>query len=152
RATYRSSFGSIDRALCSCRKMCRCKILDDASAFPSHVFQAPLREAAHVQHQFTEAFPRSGIKGKSVFTFSHQIRHTAASIRNDYGQPRCHGFIDHKTPLFRNARVHEHISERIVGWQFSILNEARQVDATMQPEVRDQATEISLERPITEKD
>src|SRR4029453_13919411 len=142
---------SIDRALCSYRKMCRCKTLDDTSAFPAHVFQTRLREVAHIQHQFSEVFHRAGIKGKSVFTFSHQIRHTAASIRNDYRQARCHSFIDHKTPLFRNTRVHEHISERIVGWQFSILNEARQVDATMQPEVRDQATEISLERPITEK-
>src|SRR6266480_1848066 len=130
--------------------MCRCKTLDDTSAFPSHLVQAPLREAAHVQHQFTEVFHRAGIKGKSVFSFSHQIRHTAASIRNDHRQACCHSFVDHKTPLFRNARVHEYISERIVCWKFSILNEARQVHVTMQPEVKDQATEISLQRPIAE--
>src|SRR5207249_12174814 len=102
--------------------------------------------------QLTEIFDRFGIERKSVVPFSHKIGHTTASIRNNYRQARCHGFINHKTPLFRRARVHEHISKRIVCWKFSILDESRQVHVTMQPEVRDQATDISLQRPITEKD
>jgi hypothetical protein len=47
--------------------------------------------------------------------------------------------------------MHEHISERIVDWKISILNEARQVYVTMQPKVRDQTTKNGLQRPITEK-
>jgi len=132
--------------------MCRCKTRNDTPTFGSHFFETPVRETRHIYHQLAEVFDRFGIKRKPVFTFSHKIGYTAASIRNDYRQACCHGFINHKTPLFGRARVHERISERIVCWKFSILNESSQVHVTMQPEVRDQATDISLQRPITEKD
>jgi hypothetical protein len=132
--------------------MCRCKTRNDTPTFRSHFFETPGGETRHIYHQPTDIFDRFGIERKPVFPFSHKIRHTTASIRNDYRQARCHGFINHKTPLFRRARVHERISERIVCWKFSILDESSQVHVTMQPEVGDQAADISLQRPITEKD
>src|SRR5947208_12934950 len=148
----RSSFSNINRALRRCREVWRCKTCNNTPAFLSHLFEAPLRETRYVHHQLTEGFHGFGIKRKSVLTFSHKIRHTAASTRNDHRQACCHRFINHETPLFCRARVHEHISKRIVCWKFSILDESRQVHVTMQPELRDQAREISLQRPITEKD
>src|SRR5260370_7677736 len=104
--------------------MCRCKPRNDTSSFRSHFFEAPVGETRHIHHQLTEVFDRFWIKRKSVFTFSHKIRHTAASIRNDYRQACCHSFFNHKTPLLCRAPVHEHTTKRIASWNLPILAES----------------------------
>ena len=47
--------------------------------------------------------------------------------------------------------MHEHISEPVVDRQLLVLSKAGKMNVVVQSEIRNQTTEISLKRPVTQE-